>query len=209
MVTDHRSSFVRRVATPRGDVFAKTYIYATWGERLRCAWRWTGPFRRSRASREFDALHWMHQHGLPAPEPIAVLESRRMGFLGTATLVTARFDGEPTCTLFPALSPTDQHRLAAAIGRLVARLHDLGFRDGNLDLRNLLARRTGDDFVVAKIDSPRHRLVPPGRRADRYTAADWRRLAPQLDAFGVGNSARVAAQTAAVTPPPANAGRRS
>lgn len=208
-VTDQRTSFVRRLPTSRGPVFAKTYLYPTWAARLRAAWRWTGPWRASRAAREFDALVWMRHHDLPAPEPLAVLESRRSGFLCSATLLTAGFDGDATAALFPDLAATDRERLAIAIGRCVAALHDLGFRDRNLDLRNLLARRTADGFVVAKIDSPRHRLVRAGRFDDRFTAADWHRLLPQLHAFGVAAVARAAAAAAPLRLPPASADRRS
>ena len=208
-VTDHRSSFVRRLATSRGTVFAKTYEYASWGDRLRAFWRWTAPFRGSRAAREFDALAWMRGLGLEAPEPIAVAETRRAGLLCRATLVTAGFDGEPSSTLFPTLPEANRRQLACAIGELVGALHALGFRDGNLDLRNVIARRAGHGFVVAKIDSPRHRLVGAGRVPDRFTAADWRRLSPQLAAFGVADVARAAADARSLTSRPASAVRRS
>ena len=204
-VTDHRSSFVRRLATERGDVFLKTYEYPTWGARIRNFGRRTGPFARSRAAREFDALAWMVQHDLPAPSPIAAFEWRRFGFLHRATLVTAGFPGDDAAALLPTLPAADRAELAQAIGALVGRLHQLGFRDGNLDLRNLIARREAHGFVVAKIDSPRHRFRAAGAGHDRWIEADWQRLSPQLEPFVPAALARQAA--ANVTPPPATGDR--
>jgi hypothetical protein len=204
-VTDHRTSFVRRLATPRGEVFVKTYEYATWPARLRDFGRRTGPFARSRAAREFDALAWMRRQALPGPAPIAVLEWRRMGFLCRATLITPRFPGDDVAALLPALPANQRVELARAIGELVARLHLLGFRDGNLDLRNLIARRDPEGWIVAKVDSPRHRFAARGRAHDRQADADWRRLSPQLEPFVPASVARQAA--ARVTLPMATAGR--
>ena len=196
-VTDHRTSWVRRLAAPRGTVFVKVYEYSSWASRLRNLARRTGPWARSRAAAEFDALIWLRAHGLPAPAPLWVGEQRACGFLRRAVLVTAAFDGEPCDALLPTLAPPDRSALARAIGTLVARLHTLGFRDRNLDLRNLLARRTDDGvWQVAKIDSPRHRLRRAGSTDDPAARADWARLLPQLARFGVDADALVAAATA-------------
>ncbi|HEX6811103.1 MAG TPA: lipopolysaccharide kinase InaA family protein [Planctomycetota bacterium] len=191
-VTNHRTSWVRRLSTPRGDLFVKTYEYATWASRLRDAARRTGPCTQSRAAREFDALLWLRMHQLPAPEPLAVLEVRRLGFLVRATLVSAAFAGERIDELMPRLGLAEREQLALAIGKLVRHLHELGFRDRNLDLRNLLAQRVPGGWSIAKIDSPRHVLRAPGNRADALVLADWARLLPQLERFGVADIARAA-----------------
>lgn len=197
VVTDHRTSWVRRLATPSGDVFVKVYEYGTWASRLRDLARRTGPWARSRAAAEYDALVWLRAHGLPAPDPLWVAEERTCGFLRRAVLVTAAFAGEPCNLLLPTLAPTDRSELARAIGTLVARLHASGFRDRNLDLRNLLARRDADgEWQIAKIDSPRHRLCRAGSTDDAAARADWARLLPQLAHFGVDAEARAAAATA-------------
>jgi len=191
-ITDHRSSWVRRLSTTFGDVFIKTYEYATWVSRLRSAVRRTGPGTQSRAAREFDALQWMRAHSLPGPEPLAVLEVRRLGFLVRATLVTTAFPGEPSDELMLRLEPADRERLAVAMGRFVRKLHGLGFRDRNLDLRNLLAQRVSGGWSIAKIDSPRHVLKAPGSDFDALARADWARLLPQLERFGLAETARAA-----------------
>lgn len=184
IVTDRRSSWVRRLDTPAGRVFVKTYYYSSWTYHLRNLGRWTAPWARGRATREFDALTWLRHHHFLAPEPLLVLERRRLGMLASATLVTTEFPGEDAAAALPKLDPAARRAARAAIESMVQRLHVAGFRDGNLDLRNLLLRRTqSGDFDVAKIDSPRYRLRRPGAAPDRLTRADWRRLKPQLDAI--------------------------
>ena len=86
------------------------------------------------------------------------------------------------------LRGSDEHTRVAtarAVGLFVRALHRAGFRDRNLDLRNLIV----DGDRVTKIDSPRHRLVEPGDHDDALRRADWDRLLPQLAAFGVERAA--------------------
>lgn len=192
-VTDHRSSWVRELSVPRGTIFVKTYEYATWADRLRDLGRRRAPWSTPRATREFEALRWQQLQGLEGPEPLAVLVWRHFGFVRRATLVTTAFPGAPADAVLPALDARSRAEVALAIGRLVGQLHRLGFRDGNLDLRNLLVRRDERGCHVAKIDSPRFRLRRPGPAEDRLARADWRRLLPQLAAFGLDEVARRAA----------------
>ena len=188
-VTDHRTSWVREVRIGGSRFFVKIYEYDTWGSRLRDLAHRTGPWARSRAAAEFDALTWIRRHGLPAPEPILAGEARRCGFLVRAVLVTAAFAGEPVPAWLARLDPAERRALARAVGELVGRLHRLGFRDRNLDLRNLVVHCSHGEWAIAKIDSPRHRLVPPGRPTDSLAREDWARLLPQLEALGVAAAA--------------------
>lgn len=181
-IADHRSSWVRRVETAIGTAYVKTYRYDSWLYHLRSLGRRTAPWYEGRATREFDALCWLRDHGFAAPEPLLVLEERHFGFLRQASLVTVADPGIDAAALFPTLDQAARQRAVAAIEQFVHGLHAAGFRDGNLDLRNLLLRRNGQGFDVAKIDSPRYRIRPPGRRNDRWVQADWQRLQPQLDA---------------------------
>lgn len=181
-VADHRTSWVRRLATAIGTAYVKTYRYDGWAHHLRNLGKRTAPWSEGRATREFDALCWLRDHGFAAPEPLLVLEQRHLGFLRQATLVTVADPGIDAAALLPTLDPSTLHTAVTAITQFVQGLHAAGFRDGNLDLRNLLLRRTQQGFDVAKIDSPRYRIRPPGRRDDRWVRADWQRLQPQLDA---------------------------
>lgn len=194
-VTEHRSSWVRRVPDPSGDVFVKTYEYVSWASRLRDFGKRTGPWGTPRVVREFDALVWLRQHGFDAPTPLAALVWRRWGFVRRATLVTEAFPGTAAAQLLPTLPTAERIEAARAIGTTVGRLHRLGWRDRNLDLRNLLLAAGHDGWRVAKIDSPRFVLVRPGRDDDRLACADWLRLAPQLAALGLAEAARGAARS--------------
>jgi hypothetical protein len=181
-VVDGRTSFVRRHATRSGEVYVKVYEYDTWASRLRGGARRTAPWATPRPVREFDALQWLRQHGFHAPVPLLAAAQRCLGFVARAVLVTAAWPGQPASAVLPTLEATERRALANAIRRLLRELHNLGFRDRNFDLRNLLVQRTPTGWHIAKIDSPRHRLVRPGTTGDRLATADWRRLEPQLAA---------------------------
>ena len=199
VVKTSRSSWVRRVTVDSFDYFVKTYVYRTTWERLRGALRNTGPLRPGRAAREAAALAWLRQQRFSVPPVVGVIEQRRHGLLAVAILVTGAWPGEPLDQLLPRLPVADRERLAAAIGEFVGALHRAGFRDRNLDLRNLLAARVGDRYALTKIDSPRFCTVRPGFADDRRARADWARLLPQLAVFGVDAIARAAAAASTAT----------
>jgi hypothetical protein len=194
VVTEGRSSWVRRAAGPSGEIYIKTYEYKTWVDRLRPTWRCTGPWRRSRAAAEYDALAWMLAHQIPTAAPLAVWEQRRLGWVERAILVTATWPGKPLAWWLDSLPIDAGIPLVTAVGAAIARLHRLGFRDRNLDARNLLvARNQAGGWDVVKIDSPRHFLCRPGNQFDRATEADWARLLPQIQAPELREAALLAA----------------
>lgn len=94
--------------------------------------------------------------------------------------MTTAFAGRQLTELLPNLPPDSRQELLGTLRELVDRWHALGFRDGNLDLRNLLAARHDAGWTVVKIDSPRYRLVRPGVRNDALRRRDLDRLLPQL-----------------------------
>lgn len=206
VVKDCRSSWVRRCRAESGEYFVKTYDYPRWRDRVRGAWRNTGPGRPSRARREAAALTWLRAHGFEAPAPVGVIEERRFGFVRRAVLVTRAWPGRPLDLLLPDLPPAGRTVLAAHLGRLVRALHDQGFRCRNLDLRNVLAAARADGtFALALLDSPRWHLVRPGRADDASARADWDRLLPQLATWDLGPIAQRAA-TATPTAAPVGSG---
>lgn len=174
-VATARSSWVRTFSIGTIKVYAKTYDYPSPTDRRRGIGRTTA-LARSRAAREWDALAWLREHGFAAPAPLLVGEQRQRLLLRRAVLLTEAWNGEPLDALLPALAPDDARALIAAVRAEVAAWHAAGFRDRNLDPRNLLARRGPNGWTIAKIDSPRHRLRRPGAREDRLTRADWARL---------------------------------
>ncbi len=183
-VTDRPTSWVRRISVCGTDVYIKTYDYPTVRDRRRGIGRTTF-LARSRAAREADALGWLRAHGFAAPLAWAVVESRRYGWLRRAVLVTEAWPGRPIDQLLGETTDrAERQRLVESVAAFAARLHAAGFRDRNLDLRNLLARPIADGFEIAKIDSPRFRLVRPGRPDDRLARADRARLTASLRAAG-------------------------
>jgi hypothetical protein len=192
-VASSRSSWVRRIRIDSRDYFAKTYVYNGIRDRVRGTLRNTGPFCASRAQQEFHALAWFRAADFPTPETAGFLEERTFGWVRRALLVTAAFPGRDLASLLPRESEASRMAIAEHLGRFVARMHALGFRDGNLDLRNLLLADDRSTMLLAKIDSPKHRIVATGLREDRWTRADWARLSPQLAPFGMTEVARGAA----------------
>lgn len=193
-VVHHRSSWVNRMRADSLDAFIKTYEYSSWGDKLGNCAKWTAPLRHSRAVREWLALRWLNDHELPTVKPLACWESRRFGFVEHASILTATFDGEAADQVFANANEAKRKALATAIGAFVVTLHGKGFRDRNLDLRNLLIRQGTEQIHIAKIDSPRFQLVRPqspgaGSPKDRLANADWQRLLPQLAKFDVANLA--------------------
>ena len=184
-VVDQRSSWVRRHRTSAGEFYVKVYQYDSWGNRLRNWGKWTAPWRPSRAQRECAAFAWLAANGFSSPAHFACFERRQAGFLACAAVATSSIPGISADRLLADSGPDQRARTARDIGAFVRRLHRAGFRDRNLDLRNLIV----DGDRITKIDSPRHRIVRPGRRDDALARADWARLLPQLEKFGVCGSA--------------------
>jgi hypothetical protein len=114
-----------------------------------------------------------------------------------AILVTVAWPGQSLDRLLPELPEARRQQLAKDLGHFVANLHRRGFRDRNLDLRNLLARERPDrSFELCKIDSGRFRIVAAGHSDDALARADWDRLLPQLEPFGIAAPVRAAASDA-------------
>lgn len=189
VVTDHRSSWVRRAEVDTRSLFIKTYDYPSTADRWRGAGRntWLAP---SRAQREAQALRWLGDRDLGQVATVAVVEWRTprwlgsLGLLRRAVLVTEAWPGTAAGEVLPQLDAGERTALLDALVAHVDCLHAQGFRDGNLDLRNLLVHRdpTGA-WRCTKIDSPRWRL---GKRPrDAAARADWDRLVPQLAKFAM------------------------
>lgn len=175
-ITDHRSSWVRRCRLGQREVYCKTYVYPALRDRLRGALRntWLAP---SRAAREAFALRWLADAGFEGPRALGHAEARRLGFLCCAVLVTEAWPSRALHEVWSTLERGRRAELVAAVWRFVDALHSHGFVDRNLDPRNLLVAVQGDGvFRIAKIDSPRHRILPRGRRLARLVAEDCDRL---------------------------------
>lgn len=175
-ITEHRSSWVRRCRLGQREVYCKTYVYPALRDRLRGVLRntWLAP---SRAAREAAALRWLADAGFAGPRALGYAEARCLGFLRCAVLATEAWPSRALPEVWPTLDAGPRAGLLAAVWRFVDALHAHGFVDRNLDPRNLLVAVEGDGaFRIAKIDSPRYRILPRGRRLTRLVAEDRARL---------------------------------
>ena len=110
--------------------------------------------RRSKARREYDSALEVAARGVPTAVPLAWAQQRGLFSAGESLLVTLSLDDTQPLNLFvhhvlPAMTPVRQarvrQRLAEALGRLLARMHQAGIRHNDLHAGNLLLRLDADD----------------------------------------------------------------
>jgi tRNA A-37 threonylcarbamoyl transferase component Bud32 len=142
----HRT--VYRVALPGLSFYVKHF-------RLADARAWLRELvRPSKARMEYDRIEAVRARGLPTVTPLAVGEAAGRAGPGESFLVTRALEQTETLNDFtrvtlPALAPPRRtrvrQRLAAALGELVARVHDAGIDHHDLHAGNLLIRLGDDD----------------------------------------------------------------
>lgn len=133
-------SWLARVETPLGPVVAKRARERGWKRSLLALGA-----RRPRCERVFRTAEELREHGLPTPEPLAVL-----GRPGETVLVTRLVEGVGTWELARA---TARHvRMLACLAAGIARLHAAGYRHRDLKASNLLFQRAGDEAEPVWID---------------------------------------------------------
>jgi tRNA A-37 threonylcarbamoyl transferase component Bud32 len=110
--------------------------------------------RPAKARMEFDRALAVAARQVPTIHPLAIGVGRRPATLGDSFLITRGLDRTETVSAFventlPGLTPLRQtrlrQRLARALGRFVARLHDAGIVHRDLHAANVLLRLDGDD----------------------------------------------------------------
>ena len=139
---------VYRVELARGAFFVKhnlTPDRVTW---LRQS------MRRSKARREFDSAVEVAARGIPTAAPLGWGQERGLFSNGESMLVTRSLEDAQPLHLFvhqvlPYLPverrPRIRQRLAEALGRFMAQMHDAGIRHNDLHAGNLLVRLDADD----------------------------------------------------------------
>ncbi len=157
----HRT--VYRVVLPGLDFFLKHYPVSDSRARLRSL------VRPSKARREYDRTRGVIARGVPTVEPLAVGESLGPGpaasYLLTRTLpdavpLNAFLDNPPGWG--PRRRARFRQRLAGALGRLLAHMHDAGVSHDDLHPGNILLRLEADDLPrLYLIDLHAVRLGPP------------------------------------------------
>jgi tRNA A-37 threonylcarbamoyl transferase component Bud32 len=160
---EHRGSkLAAAVRIAEVDAWLKVDPLAS-GAAWRYAWfHWFG--LRAPFAREYANLHWLREHGLRAPEPLAAAVLTRRGKTCYQLLAAAAIG--PHESLHDAL--TDGHPLhragwIAELAREVARMHALGFVHRDLFLRNVLV--DAEDRLVF-IDCRRGGRASPWRGPD-------------------------------------------
>lgn len=147
--------------------------------------RYVGP---GRALREFETWSRLADAGIPTPGLAFVVAVRR-GLAWRTALATvdrpAAIDG--LALLESAPDAATLNAAAAAAGRTLRRLHDAGWRHGDLQLRNLLFERDAEGdlrCLLVDFDRATHRrsLSP------RQRLAEWLRLARSLEKRGVAGA---------------------
>lgn len=159
----HRT--VYRVCLPGLDFHLKHYRLAD-----RRAWL-RQLVRPSKARMEFTRALAVAERDVPTVTPLALGEYQAGTGPGESFLITRSLAGtEPLSTFLeatlstwtPARQARFRQRLAAALARLVARLHDVGIRHDDLHAANLLLRlEPGDEPRLFLIDLHDVRLGPP------------------------------------------------
>lgn len=120
---------------------------------------WQSCGRRSRAQREFDNLRATAAAGLPCTEALAWTEVRRHGCVDESTLLTRYLaPSRPLKAVLAELprdgAPATRRRLAAATGRLVARMHRAGILWCSAMPRNVLVLGDVTEAKLAICDVP-------------------------------------------------------
>lgn len=149
------------VAGTSGRFYFKGYRYPTARKRRGLLGRGT-LFGQAPELREFEALRWLRDHGVPAVRPIAAAATTKGGQLTAQALLTewipnapdlahrmARPD-DPVCA-----SPSVRVRIAAALGTALARMHLHAFVHADCHARNVLVRIRNDEPRIWFLDCRR------------------------------------------------------
>lgn len=148
-------------------------------------WKLHQRFQRTRAMRAYWLGHAILNRGLPTPVPLAAVNRRWVGpVTRRAYLITEAVPGGVALDDWlrdPARRPAERRAVAAALGRLMARMHRAGFSHPDLKLNNILVtlRETGPegagpDLHVIDLDGARrYRRAVPERPRVRALARLW------------------------------------
>jgi tRNA A-37 threonylcarbamoyl transferase component Bud32 len=152
LVNRHRHRQVEQVTLFESDRFyVKKQTAVTWRERFRNAWDGFGWC--ATAVREGAMFQALHRASIGCPEVAALGEAGRRAFVVLREAVGM-------CELRVALQECDQcgrARLAVALGRELARMHDAGFDHPDLFAKHILADTTANQFCIIDWQRGRYR----------------------------------------------------
>ncbi len=139
-----------------GRVCVKAFRRQTLRERLKDALR-----PRSRARVAWVAARGLHVRGIPAAQPMALLESRHKLAGEPDYLITEAIKNEGTLVEFlmnRRPTPTERRRLSRAVARLLVEMADEGVYHPDTKASNILVRRDGSEFRLWLVDLDRARF---------------------------------------------------
>ena len=190
----------------------------------------------SSAHRVWQASALMRDAGFVVPEPIAALERRRLGVAVRSCMVARWVDGPPLDELWRARRGAARRSLTIGFADYLRNLHAAGLYPQDLRAANVLvARENPPLFVLVDLDRVRryrrlswrrrrknvvqvHRSVgrgAPRRESLRFlrrylgapSAAELRRVADEIVAYGRRKDAEYARRRAALRTPPESEAR--
>jgi tRNA A-37 threonylcarbamoyl transferase component Bud32 len=147
--TEHETS---SLALRAGRFFLKKEHAVSWRDRFHNAWAGFGWC--STAVREGAMLQALRRAGMPCPEVVALGEDGKHAFVllrEEAGLTDLRN------VLQEMRSASERSRLAVALGRELARLHDAGFDHPDLFAKHILAGPRAESFRFCILDWQRSR----------------------------------------------------
>lgn len=181
-VAGSRSSWVVRMRQGAIDCHVKTYVYPGLRDRVR-GWFRNTLLAPSRAAREVAAAQWLLAHGFAAARPLVLAEQRGFSGVRVAVVATETVAGDRLDRWLPTADESRRREVLRALAAWVEEVHAAGFRDRNLDLRNLILL-PGEPPRFAKVDSPRF-VIARSKGPDALSRADVARLTASLAALGL------------------------
>ncbi|MDR1264699.1 MAG: DUF4032 domain-containing protein [Propionibacteriaceae bacterium] len=140
------------------------------------------------AQHEYRLLHALMRQGTPAVEPVGIITERGAvdGVPLDPILITRHLEFSlPYRSLFsPGVRQETVSRLLDAMVVLVARLHLIGFKWGDVSLSNILFRRDADTFAAYLVDAETgelHARLTRGQREHDIDIARTNLLGDFLD----------------------------
>jgi len=129
------------------------------------------PVMRSRAKKSWDMAHWLQDHGVATPEPIAVFTRRNYRVITDNFYVSKAIQNYRTARQIlrdDALARDEKDTLVQSIARIVQRIHGGKAIHNDLTLQNFLVREYREDHIY---------LVDLNRATHWWTLPRWKRLA--------------------------------
>lgn len=133
---------------------------------------------RQPLEREIENSRLLDLKGLLVPAPVLGRVERRGLFVGLA-LVTERIPGQTLLEALDAGTEKPLRPLLERVGRVVARMHEIGFRHRDMHPGNILVRADGEIVLIDLVDGRWG-----GRKGDRASIKSLVRMGRYLEKHG-------------------------